>query len=258
MKFNLAAYSDIGISKQVNQDSYCIKQASTPVGNIVMAVICDGMGGLEKGEVASSSVTRAFHTWFEEQLPTYMEDFKIQQVKKDWAVLVEQKNREIMAYGEKEGIQLGTTLTAVLLVDQYMMLICHVGDSRIYRIKENVEILTKDHTWIARELKHKRITREEARNHPNRNILLQCIGVLETVEPDYMVRPIREDEVYMLCSDGFRHKVSVKEFLEYLRPERLENEAVMRQQVKNLVELNKQRKETDNITSILIKTMREN
>ena len=258
MKFDIVAISDIGISKKVNQDSYCIKSASTPIGNIVMAVICDGMGGLEKGERASTSVTTAFHNWFETKLPSYMDNFRIEQVKNDWANIVEEQNKRISQYGKKEGIQLGTTLTALLAVDEYMMLICHVGDSRIYQIKEEIELLTKDHTWIARELKHNRMTEEEARKHPKRNMLLQCIGVLEHVVPDYIVRRIEEEEVYLLCTDGFRHVIDEKEFLVHLKPEILSDETFMEQQVRGLVELNKQRKEKDNITAIVIKTLKEN
>ncbi|MBQ2802080.1 MAG: serine/threonine-protein phosphatase [Lachnospiraceae bacterium] len=258
MKFNTAACSDIGISKKVNQDSYCIKSATTPIGNILMAVICDGMGGLEKGELASTSVTTAFHKWFESKLPQYMKNFKIEQVKNDWALIVEEQNKKILQYGEKENIRIGTTLTAMLIIDEYMMLICHVGDSRIYRIKEEAQLLTKDHTWIARELKHKRITEEEARNHPNRNMLLQCIGVLEHVVPDYTVRRIQEEEVYLLCTDGFRHKVSEKEFWANLNPEHLISEDVMEEQLKKLTAWNKKRNEKDNITSIVIKTVKDN
>lgn len=255
MKFDTAACSDIGISKKVNQDSYCIKSASTPIGNILMVVICDGMGGLEKGELASTSVTTAFHEWFKKKLPLYMGNFRIEQVKNDWSLIIQEQNRKISDYGKREGIQLGTTLTAMLMVDEYMALICHVGDSRIYRIKEEVELLTKDHTWIAREIRHKRLTEEEAKKHPARNMLLQCIGVLENVVPDFMVKQIKEDEVYMLCTDGFRHKISEDEFLENLNPQKLTNEEEMKRNIKELVEWNKQRNEKDNITVIVIKTV---
>lgn len=256
MKFETAAYSDIGISKKVNQDSYCIRSAVTPIGTILMSVVCDGMGGLDKGEIASTSVTNAFHEWFQTKLPLYVRNFTIEQVKNDWAMIVEKENKKILRYGEQHEVQIGTTLTAMLMVDEYMLLVCHVGDSRIYRIKDEVELLTKDHTWIARELKHKRITEEEAKNHPHRNMLLQGIGVLERVVPDYMVRRIEPEEVYLLCTDGFRHKIGEQEFLEYLKPELLTNEPVIEKQVKELIKINKERNEKDNITAIAIKTVK--
>lgn len=228
----------------------------TPIGTILMAVICDGMGGLDKGEIASTSVTNAFHDWFQTKLPSYVRHFTIEQVKNDWALIVEKENKKILQYAKQHEVQIGTTLTAMLMVDEYMMLVCHVGDSRIYRIKEKAELLTRDHTWIARELKHKRITWEEARNHPNRNMLLQGIGVVERVVPDYMVRRIEPEEVYLLCTDGFRHKIGEQEFLEYLNPRILFTEAVIETKIKELIEINKEKHEKDNITAIVIKTVK--
>ena len=167
MNFYVAAKSDIGKVKKVNQDSYCIKSAATAIGNLVMAVICDGMGGLEQGEVASTRVVMAFQRWFETRLPKLIPHFQIEQVKNDWSDLVEQQNKKILRYGEEQNIKLGTTLTAILLVDEYMLLSCHVGDSRLYRITREAEVLTADHTWVAREIKQQRMTEEEAKKHPN-------------------------------------------------------------------------------------------
>ena len=68
MKFNVAIHTDVGIRKETNQDSLCLKQAETDKGVILLAIICDGMGGLEKGEVASATVITAFSKWFETEL----------------------------------------------------------------------------------------------------------------------------------------------------------------------------------------------
>ena len=69
MRFLSSAHTDIGISKAINQDSFCLKCAKTPTSNIAMAIMCDGMGGLSKGEYASSFVVNAFSRWFEKELP---------------------------------------------------------------------------------------------------------------------------------------------------------------------------------------------
>lgn len=254
MNFYVAAKSDIGKVKKVNQDSYCIKSAATAIGNLVMAVVCDGMGGLEQGEVASASVVMAFQTWFETCLPQLIAHFHIEQVKRQWSSLVEQENRKILKYGEQQNIKLGTTLTAILLVDEYMLLSCHVGDSRLYRIGQEAEVLTADHTWVAREIKQQRMTEEEAQNHPNRNMLLQCIGVLEHVEPDYSVHRICPEEVYMLCTDGFRHNITKEELQCLLAPKYLAGEKQIQQRLGELIEMNKSRGEKDNITAIVVKT----
>ena len=69
MNYLFALHTDVGIKKKTNQDSLCVKEASTPNGNILMALVCDGMGGLEKGEVASATIIKAFSKWFQEELP---------------------------------------------------------------------------------------------------------------------------------------------------------------------------------------------
>ena len=69
MNYSIALHTDVGIRKETNQDSMCVKQAETEKGQILLAIICDGMGGLEKGEVASATVINAFSAWFEEELP---------------------------------------------------------------------------------------------------------------------------------------------------------------------------------------------
>lgn len=255
MNFYVAAKSDIGRVKKINQDSYCVKSATTAIGNLVMAVVCDGMGGLEQGEVASTSVVMAFQKWFETRLPKLISHFQIEQVKNDWTDLVEHQNKKLLRYGEEQNIKLGTTLTAILLVDEYMLLSCHVGDSRLYRITQEAEVLTEDHTWIAREIKQRRITEEEAKNHPNRNMLLQCIGVLEHVVPDYSVRRIYPEEVYMLCTDGFRHNITKEELQCLLAPEHLTGEKEIQQRLLKLIDMNKYRGEKDNITAIVVKTI---
>lgn len=254
MNFYVAAKSDIGRVKKINQDSYCIKSAVTAIGSLLMAVVCDGMGGLEQGEVASGSVVMAFQKWFERRLPNLIQHFHIEQVKNDWSLLIDEQNKKILQYGEEQNIKLGTTLTAVLFVDKYMMLSCHVGDSRLYRITQKAEVLTEDHTWIAREIKQQRMTKQQAKNHPNRNMLLQCIGVLEHVAPDYSVQRIFPQEVYMLCTDGFRHNVDNQELQKFLAPNIFTGEQQIEQAITQIIEINKSRGENDNITAVVIKT----
>lgn len=254
MEFYVAAKSDVGRVKKINQDSYCIKSASTAIGNLVMAVVCDGMGGLKQGEVASSRVMCAFQNWFDNRLPKLIGNFRIEQVKEEWALLVEKENKSILELGQQQKLRMGTTLTAVLFVDKYLLLCCHVGDSRLYRIGENIQQLTKDHTWVAREVREKRLTLEEAMTHPNRNMLLQCIGVMDKVQADYFVQPLAPEEAYLLCSDGFRHKISQEEMKGFLAPKELSGEREIEARIETLIETNMSRGERDNITALVIRT----
>lgn len=255
MEVLTAAYSDIGIKKATNQDSLCIKVADTSLGKVVLAVICDGMGGLAKGEVASASVINAFSEWFEQELPLQLGDGDRDEIRYRWDRIIKEQNQRIAEYGRRIGIQLGTTVTALLIIDSTFMLIGHVGDSRVYRLDQKLEILTEDQTVVGREVRRGTLTPEQAKLDPRRNVLLQCIGASKLVEPQFMAGTPKRGEVYMLCSDGFRHMLSEAEIYHAFSPASLRDEAIMEQKAKELVELNKQRQETDNITVVLVKLL---
>ncbi|WP_251548769.1 PP2C family protein-serine/threonine phosphatase [Neobacillus muris] len=256
MKLLTAAHTDIGIRKPTNQDSYCIKIAETSIGTVVLAVICDGMGGLAKGEVASASVINAFSDWFELELPAQLTNDPFNDIQSSWEHIIQEQNLRIAAYGQKVGIQLGTTLTALLLIESKPMLIAHVGDTRAYRIgRHKLEVLTEDQTVVGQEVRRGRLTPEQARFDPRKNVLLQCIGASRIVEPVFLTEDPPQEEVFMLCSDGFRNMITEEEIHQAFAPQHLTDETVMEEKTKELVELNKQRQETDNITVLLIKIL---
>lgn len=250
-----AVCTDVGNRKSTNQDSLCLKIADTTIGKVVLAVICDGMGGLSKGEVASASVVHAFSEWFETELPAQLAKKDWDDIQYRWGRLMKEQNQRIADYGRKIRAQLGTTLTALLLIDSQFLLIGHVGDSRVYRINQQLEILTEDQTVVGREIRSGTLTPEQAKKDPRRNVLLQCIGASKIVEPQFVYGKPVPGEVYLLCSDGFRHEITEDEIFQAFSPVLLIDEAVMEQRVKAMIELNKQRQEKDNITAVLIKIL---
>lgn len=114
-------------------------------------------------------------------------------------------------------------------------------------------INTEDQTLVAREVKMGRMTPEQAERDPRRNVLLQCIGASKVVEPTFICGNYNKNECYMLCSDGFRHVVTANEIQNFFAPSQNSNEKIMKDNIVQLIELNKERQETDNISSILIK-----
>ena len=132
--------------------------------------------------------------------------------------------------------------------------IVNVGDSRIYEIKNHVNLLTQDQTVVENEYRKGLITREQADNDPRKSILLQCVGATGDVYPKMYFGKTETDAVYMLCSDGFRHVISMQELYEHLNPKVLISKEVMKRQSELLIELNKSRMEQDNITVSLIRT----
>lgn len=254
MNFYLAAATDIGPVKKTNQDSYCVRSYRSSQGPLVFAILCDGMGGLAKGEVASASVINAYLNWTETRLPQLCAaPLQAEEIKRDWIKLAVQYNEKIKYYGSCCGVALGTTLTAILLTETAYYVI-NVGDSRTYELKDSLRQITKDHSFVAREMELGRMTPEQAKVDPRRNVLLQCIGASDTVEPDFFTGPCQKDAVYFLCSDGFRHEITAEEISKALRPTDMVSEALLEQRLKELIELNKTRHERDNISVVAVRS----
>ncbi|MGN0394291.1 MAG: PP2C family protein-serine/threonine phosphatase, partial [Coprococcus sp.] len=121
-------------------------------------------------------------------------------------------------------------------------------------INSELKQLTKDQTFVAREVAAGRMTEEQAEVDSRRSVLLQCIGASPVVEPDFIYGDIAKDATYMLCSDGFRHKITKEEMVEKLGPDAAVDESAMKYGCQFLTELVKYRRETDNITVLLIKS----
>ena len=254
MEYIAAYHTDVGTTKKTNQDSLAIKIVNTKDGVVAFGIVCDGMGGLSKGELASKEVIMSFCSWFDNELVDSIENgsFEESVLIQQWNNIVQEENKRLGSFGEENNIMLGTTLSAILFYkEQYY--IVHVGDSRIYQLTNESLQLTNDQTFIAREIAAGRLTEEQAKTDPRRSVLLQCVGASRVVEPEFTKGTIKKNSVYMLCSDGFRHKITDEEMLQKIGPEASIDEEKMKFGAIYLTELVKNRKETDNISVALIK-----
>ncbi len=259
MKFKTDAYSDIGTKKSVNQDALLLKQASIQKDKtICFACLCDGMGGLSQGEVASSSFIKRMDEWFNTELPSLLSEegcteelnklqadrcVNLDAVKVHWEHIVQQMNLRIQRYGDSQGIRLGTTVIAILIMnDEYIAM--NVGDSRAYRFDSSeIELISHDHSYVQQQIDMGRMTNEEALASDKKSVLLQCIGASEIVEPEFYFGKCKEGLNFLLCSDGlWRH----------LTTEEIKGIAVQNKGLENLTKIVMERGETDNISSLLI------
>lgn len=254
LRFHIAAYSDIGIEKAINEDSVLVQQIQTGSGEFVFALVCDGMGGLSNGDRASREVINAFGHWTSEQLPRLTDSpFKSEELFQQWEQVASSVHVQLRKYGMRRKQRLGTTAVAVLLT-QNAVYTLNVGDSRVYCISDTVKQLTEDQSLVALEVAAGNLTAEEAEHHPKNNILLQSVGSSEKMVPAFDVFSIRPNQCYLLCTDGFRHELLTSELLKALAPEQQVSEDEMEQRLIRLISTVIKRGETDNISAILIKT----
>ena len=255
MNFLTAAHTDVGIRKKTNQDSLMVRVADTEYGQVCMAVICDGMGGLSKGELASATLIRLFSSWFEQEFPEILyRGISPEYLRRNWEQLLYETNYRLGSYSNQHQVVMGTTVAA-LLICANMYYIINVGDSRVYEITDRVCCLTRDQTVVQREIDLGNLTQEQAERDPRRNVLLQCIGASSVIDPEFVFGEVRRNSHFLLCSDGFRHVISNEEIGQALGPTAVVSEQQMEENLKYMVELDKYRREEDNISGILIRVM---
>lgn len=253
MNVLISMETDIGNNRKTNQDSMAVLTADSSKGKIVFAIICDGMGGLAKGEIASATLVNAFVNWFETELSFMLSqgitDYTIRNA---WQNLIDKTNQLIKNYGVHHNINLGTTITVVLICSgRYYCL--NVGDSRLYILSDRINQITEDQTVVAREVKYGRLTKSEAQKDPRKSVLLQCVGASKDIKYDMYFGEVKSQSAFLLCSDGFRNQITEDEIFNRLNPMQLTAQEQMSSAIKELIELSKARMEKDNISAILLK-----
>lgn len=252
MLIQKAYYTDIG-RKQTNQDALIYLRGRLNNQEVCLAAVCDGMGGLSKGELASAHMIRALDGWFARTLPGIVnrEDLS-QEVEASWNELIGRQNDILVRYGKRMGMSLGTTIAAFLLVgDSYY--IVNVGDSRVCMVTDGgVRILTRDQTLVMQEVERGNLRYEDMEKDPRRSILLQCVGANDAVFPDYYAGRIEEPAVILICSDGFRHLIGLEEMHRRLCPSLQVDELALTAAVAGIGKDVFARGEHDNVTAVAV------
>lgn len=238
--------TDIGMQRKENQDRICFPEKED---DVKLFIVADGMGGANAGEVASKM---AIEYAREVILSEYEE------VKDGREKIEELLSKAIIGannYVYNKSIEneeysgMGTTLSIALVIKNKVY-IGHVGDSRIYRIRKNIiRQLTKDHSYVQALVKNGTITKAEAENHPQKNMLIKVVGCEKNVEPDIMVKGFLKDDILLICSDGLTNMITTDEIYD----EVLENKSNLKRSCDKLVDLAKSNGGYDNISVILVR-----
>ncbi|AOY77368.1 Stp1/IreP family PP2C-type Ser/Thr phosphatase [Clostridium formicaceticum] len=236
----VAAITDIGKVREVNEDNYCIYEK-----NIKLYMVADGMGGHKSGEVASFIAINTIKDHIRQFITEDMEKPSIE------GIIFEafhRANKEIYNKSIEdfncEGM--GTTVTMALII-RNKIYIGHVGDSRGYVLRGGeLEQVTQDHSLVAELVRNGSITEREAMKHPQKNIITRSLGTSEKVKVDIFSLDLCEGDILLLCTDGLTNFVDKHELEKAL----LTLKDCM-ETCKELVSLANQRGGYDNITVLI-------
>lgn len=202
--------TDVGQKRTVNQDF--VFTSETPVGNLPnLFVVADGMGGHKAGDFASSYAVEVL-------LSTIREDENSNPVKIIRAAIENANTQLLREASDNETMSgMGTTMVLVTIVGHYAY-VANVGDSRLYLIDENKILqITKDHSLVEEMVRMGEISRDDARNHPDKNIITRALGAGRDVDVDFFDIRLTPGDILLLCSDGLSNMVPDEDIRQVIR-----------------------------------------
>lgn len=235
--------TDIGRKRQLNQDF--VFSSAKPLGNMPnLFIVADGMGGHNAGDYASKCTTETvvgeIRNSFEKN-PTIIIEKAIQ--------VANTKIREAAAKDENL-LGMGTTLVVATIIGKYLQ-VANIGDSRLYIIgKRGIRQITRDHSLVEEMIRLGGLTREDARLHPDKNIITRAIGAKDEVEADFFTEELDVDDIILMCSDGLSNMLEDKEIEKIVKDEALEE---LIQKGDALVRAANENGGKDNIAVVLVK-----
>lgn len=207
----LNGLTDVGLKRENNQDCYFTKKIDD---NVCFAIVCDGMGGQNGGQIASKIACDTI----EAHLLEIGDDLKTQKENPDESVediksiMIRGMSKANMAVHEAslqdENYKgMGTTAILVVIIDDFAY-ITHIGDSRVYILNgKKLSQITKDHSVVQELVDQGELTMQEALNHPNKNMITRAVGVNLLVNIDYLKIPFEDGNKLLICTDGLTNMV---------------------------------------------------
>ncbi len=232
------AKTDIGRKRSMNQDS--LLYSEMPLGNLPnLFLVADGMGGHSAGDYASLCTVRTI-----ENEVMLSEDSEPVRILKQ---AIEAANEEVYKKAGSEPAYngMGTTVVAGTVIDN-ILYVANVGDSRLYLVNDDIMQITRDHSLVEEMVSSGEISREEARNHPDKNIITRAIGVIDSVDIDFFEVDLRKGDLILLCSDGLTNMLNDEEILKIIN-----ETGDIEESVEKLIKVANHNGGKDNITVIL-------
>lgn len=239
----VSGYSDKGIVRNSNQDAFQIGMTDE---GISWAVVCDGMGGANSGDIASRLAADHFSAALKAGLRPNMSEHSIMNLLRSAVttanIRVFDKSKESPEFNG-----MGTTIVASLVIGKTAYFI-HAGDSRAYILSgDEFFQITRDHSIVQSMIEDGKLTIEEARFHPRKNVITRALGVDESVEPEFNVYDLNQGEIILLCTDGLTNFVDGEDIVNILKSSSEGN-----QKAERLVEEANKNGGGDNITAVVL------
>ncbi|PXV89507.1 protein phosphatase [Lachnotalea glycerini] len=231
--------TDVGQKRNMNQDY--VYTSENPVGNLPnLFAVADGMGGHKAGDFASKYTVQ--------QLVKSIESNRETNPIKIIRQSIESANKELLskACENNELMGMGTTLVVATVVKDYIY-VANIGDSRLYIIDQTIKQITKDHSLVEEMIRLGEIDREDARNHPDKNIITRAIGASEDIAVDFFEMKLELNDIILMCSDGLTNMIEDNEIFKIVKEEKTPEQKAQR-----LVETANQYGGKDNIAVIII------
>jgi protein phosphatase len=198
MNYKFCARTDPGLARNNNEDSVAFDDATS------VAVLADGMGGYNAGEIASGMATAFIRSELSRWLNEVGQQANPLEVKRAIEICVDNANRSIFnaAHTNPQYSGMGTTLVVGVFRDTRLVL-GHIGDSRCYRLRDNILMqITKDHSLLQEQIDAGLLTPEQAQTAPNKNLVTRALGVEDAVLLEINEHQVEADDIYLMCSDG--------------------------------------------------------
>ncbi len=259
MNYLTAYNTNPGTAGKINQDSLGIQTAKYNGLEYIFFTVCDGVGGLDEGEKASSYITEMLCEWFQNDFSALLrKKSSVLEIRHSLDEKLHYYNDCLNRYASNKTKSLGTTVTAVLTIpSENKILVVNVGDSRLYKItSDQISIITHDHSVVGEKLRRGMISEERAAIDPKQNQITKCIGAgFDDSIYDFHIIDYQKNCCYMLCTDGFRKKITKDEIFSFLNPDINITEDDLKTNLRELIDLNIKRNETDNITAVIVKIL---
>ena len=229
---------DVGRKREVNQDYIFV--SNEPLGNLPnLLIVADGMGGHRAGDFASRYAVETL----KEDLANSTEDGPEAMIRK----AIQSANQKLIEAARQDARLegMGTTLVVATVIE-HTLYFANVGDSRLYLLHDTIKQLSKDHSFVQEMVRLGGIDAEEAKHHPDKNIITRAVGAREKVEVDFFEYRLKKGDMILMCTDGLSNMIEDEEMLVIVKSSRDIVEAVER-----LVERANDNGGNDNIGVIL-------